>query len=375
VGDTPYNVLLIVVDCLRYDHTYLFDRTLSHLGQRVWFSNAYGTGPASDTNFATILTGAHPDTHKVLTQCMDTDLMTLPQALRWRGYNTLGASVKYSGGLPKGLSDFYFRGFDEWSWLEWVEFDVERMNGRIANLREPWFAMLRPMDLHEPSSKTPYDYVGICKSLDGRLDWLLGKVLKRFPNTVVVLTADHGQGLGERGMWRHGEGLWGFLTHVPAVFAHPDFRSTECGAMYQHMDTTATIAGLCGADFETEGIDWSLYLRDVLVPKRIRDHVILYALGSERRTRLELSKLWSYRAMRSYFWSYYESRRRDEMGEPELYFTLVDPLEEHNLAALEYTKEKAAEFSQFLGWPEGIGYTDEEEELVLERLRAIGYAD
>jgi arylsulfatase A-like enzyme len=306
---------------------------------------------------------------------MDTDLMTLPQALGWRGYSTLGASVKYSGGLPKGLSDFYFRGFDEWVWLEWVEFDVGMVRERMAELGEPWFAMLRPMDLHEPPSKDPYDYGGICVSLDARLDWLLGEVLNRCPNTVVVLTADHGQGLGERGMWRHGEGLWGFLTHVPVVFAHPDFHSRECGAMYQHMDTTATIAGLCGADFKTEGIDWSLHLKGILVPEELRHHVIMYALGSEKRTRMELSKLRRYRAMRSYFWSYYESCRRGEMGKPELYFTLTDPLEEQNLAGLKHTRDKAVEFSRFLRWPEDSEYTDEEEELVLERLRAIGYAD
>lgn len=346
--NTPYNVLLIVVDCLRHDHIHLFEKTLRHLGQRVWFSNAYATGPASDTNFATILTGMHPDTHGVLTQCMDTDLMTLPQALGWLGYNTLGASVKYSGGLPKGLSDFYFRGFDEWVWLGWHDFDAEGTRKRIAQLREPWFAMLRPMDLHEPGSKQKYNYAGICANLDSRLDWLLGNLLSQCSNTVVVLTADHGQGLGERGMWRHGEGLWGFLTHVPVIYAHPDFHSTECAALCQHMDTTATIASLCGAEFETEGIDWSLYLTDVLPPERIRDDVILYALGSEKRTKLELTKLWRYRGMRSYFWSYYESCRRDEVGEPELYFTLIDPLEEHNLAALEHTIDKAEEFSRFL---------------------------
>lgn len=370
----PHNVLLLVVDCLRYDHVGLFEKTLGHLGNRVWFSKAYATGPTSDTNFASILTGMHPDTHGVLTQCMDTDLMTVPQALGWRGYSTYGASVKYPDGLPQGLSDFYRRGFDEWTWLGWTNFDVEAVREMISALEEPWFAMLRPMDLHE-RSPNKYNYGGCCGDLDIRLDWLLGWLLKRSPETVVVLTGDHGQGLGERGMWHHREGLWGFLTHVPVVYAHPDFHPRECAALYQHMDTTATIAGLCGADWVTEGVDWSLYLTDTLPPERLRERVILYALGSERRTRMEFSRLWRYRAVRTHFWSYYESRRRDEAGEPELYCTLTDALEEHNLAGTEQMAAKAVALSQMLRWPGDGEYTSEEEAVVLERLRAVGYAD
>jgi len=371
-GKTPYNVLLLVVDCLRYDHLPLFERTLGHLGTKVWFSNAWSMAPMSDPNFATLMTGQHSDTHGVLTQCMDTELMTLQEALSWRGYNTLGGSVRYSGGPPEGLSGFYFRGFDEWIWLKWLDFDSLAVAERIGALERPWFAMLRPMDLHE-SAPQKYDYDRCCRDLDQRLDLLLGMVVEE--NTVVVLTADHGQGLGERGMWHHREGLWQFLSHVPVVYAHPSFHARECGALYQHMDTTATIAGLCGADFETQGIDWSRYLTDTLVPDRMREYVILYSMGSEKRAHLEFSKLWRYRAIRSYFWSYYESRRQGEEGEPELYFTLTDPLEEHNLATLKPTDKLAAQWSQMLNWPEDGGYTAEEEEVVLERLRAIGYAD
>lgn len=370
----PPNVLLLVVDCLRYDHVRLFERTLALLEPSVWFSNAWSTGPMSDGNFASILTGMHPDTHGVLTQCMDTDLPTLPQALGEADYHTFGASVKYPDGVPQGLSDFYRRGFQKWMWLSWGTFMAEGAMERIMALREPWFAMLRPMDLHEPAPGK-YNYEGCIADLDSLLERLLNGVLKSHSNTVVVLTADHGQGLGERGMWHHRMGLWWFLTHVPVVLSHSIFRPQECSALFQHMDLTATIANLCGVDFQCEGIDWSEYLTDANVPDRIRQNVVMYSMGSERKMLGEYDRLWRYRAVRTYFWSYYESRRWEVMGDPELYSTLCDPREDHNLVDSKDLADKMESLKVLLDWPDGDDYTSEEEELVLERLRAIGYAE
>ncbi len=39
--------------------------------------------------------------------------------------------------------------------------------------------------------------------------------------TIVVLTSDHGESLGEHGLWEHRYGVWNTLVHVPLVIRYP----------------------------------------------------------------------------------------------------------------------------------------------------------
>lgn len=368
------NILLLVIDCLRYDRTGLFSRLLSRLQNSVWFTNAWSTGPTSDNNFATLLTGRHPDEHGVLTQCMDTMLPTLPKELCDSGYDTFGASVVYPDGLDKGLPSFYTRGFNNWLWISWDKFfQLDPVWRVILSLEEPWFTMARPMDLHEPPGNLPYAYDESIMVLDGILSFFIRCVWEKYPNTVVVLTADHGQGLGENGIWHHREGLHWFLTHVPVIFSHPNFTNVSCRALFQHMDTTATVAGLAGLDFQTSGIDWSSYLLGSGLPADTRDEVILFALGSEKSTEFDLSELWLYRALRTYDWVLYESRRKSEVRR-HLYHTLLDPNEQRNLASEPILSKHIQKLTETMGWPEVPWLQDYDEDVVLERLRAFGYA-
>lgn len=375
------NILLLVIDCLRGDHLYLFRDTRILFRNGVGFTNAWATGPNSDTNFASILTGRHPDTHQVLTQCMDTVLPTLPNALRDAGYDTLGASVRYSDGPPAGLSSFYMRGFEHWVWLSWKGFEGSKVWEQLSGLTEPWFALVRPMDLHEASPGPQRDYCRRAVYLDTKLNHFLGYTLTKFPDTVVVIMADHGQALGENGLWNHREGLYWFVTYVPVFFLYHSFSRAMCDRFFQHMDIAATLAGLIGLDFQTDGIDWSgaLVRGKQFMPKQQREYIVLMALVQQTRAQWkearlkELEGLWLQRAYRDRNWFYFESRRKNERKQ-ELYDLNTDKLEENNLLADGQEHPEVNSLVDVMGWPELPWLEDYDEEAVLKQLRAIGYA-
>jgi arylsulfatase len=69
----------------------------------------------------------------------------------------------------------------------------------------------------------------------------------------VITLSDHGEMLGENGMWNHGYGLYPELTHVPLVVSGDgigDETRTDVASVLDVPETVATIAGI---DFEGHG--------------------------------------------------------------------------------------------------------------------------
>jgi hypothetical protein len=69
-------------------------------------------------------------------------------------------------------------------------------------------------------------------------------------NTVVIVTADHGESLGQHGLTYHGQALYWELIHVPIVIRYPGHVPT---GVRVHVPVTssalpATIMDLLGAD-------------------------------------------------------------------------------------------------------------------------------
>ena len=70
-------------------------------------------------------------------------------------------------------------------------------------------------------------------------------------NTLVVLTSDHGEALGEHGTIGHVVNLYDELLHVPLVMAHPALPGVSQPAISQpvgHVDVLPTVLDLLGVD-------------------------------------------------------------------------------------------------------------------------------
>ncbi|MCP4655824.1 MAG: sulfatase [bacterium] len=116
------NVLLIVIDTLRYDHMgcYGYDRrttpNMDRLAARsLVFDNAYAQSPWTKTSVATLLTGLYPYRHGVFSEggeesVLSQSALSLAEILRDNGYRTVGISgnphVSRRSGLGQGFDSF-----------------------------------------------------------------------------------------------------------------------------------------------------------------------------------------------------------------------------------------------------------------------------
>ena len=100
----------------------------------------------------------------------------------------------------------------------------------------PYFAFLNFFDPHEPyeppgrfrtmfnDGKTPEDlYDGSLAYLDHELGRLVDTLRQRgtLDRTVLVIVGDHGEHLGDHGIWGHSNSLYEQLLHVPLVVRYP----------------------------------------------------------------------------------------------------------------------------------------------------------
>jgi arylsulfatase A-like enzyme len=67
-------------------------------------------------------------------------------------------------------------------------------------------------------------------------------------DTVLVLTADHGEQLGERGLWEHSYYLYDETLHVPLVVVGPDLPAERRSELASHVDVFPTLCALAGVD-------------------------------------------------------------------------------------------------------------------------------
>lgn len=77
-------------------------------------------------------------------------------------------------------------------------------------------------------------------------------------DTVLVVTADHGEQLGEHGLWGHSHYFYDETLHVPLLFVGPGVpEGARRDGLVSHVDLFDTLCQLCGIDppETTSGID------------------------------------------------------------------------------------------------------------------------
>jgi uncharacterized sulfatase len=104
-------------------------------------------------------------------------------------------------------------------------------------------------------------------------DYCIGQIVEHVRslddgNTVVVVTADHGELFGEYGLVGHNLVLHDALVHVPLVVAGLDLNRTGDG-LVQHADVTRTLAELAGCGHEQfSGYDLRTESREYCLSQR-----------------------------------------------------------------------------------------------------------
>lgn len=270
------NILLITIDTLRADalasyggraRTPHLDR-LARDGVRYRFAHAHAV--VTLPSHAGILTGRYPFDHGVRDNAgfrLDDTADTLAELARAAGLAT-GAFV---GAFPLDRQFGLAQGFDVYDDLagrEQAASDfafserpagevVERARTWIGAQQGPWLAWVHVFDPHSPyAPPPPYaaeyagdPYAGEVAYVDSALGPLLDLARQTPRRTTVIVTADHGEGLGDHGEATHGVFAYESTLRVPLILAQvgaglPGGRGTVSGAPARHIDILPTLAGL-----------------------------------------------------------------------------------------------------------------------------------
>ncbi|HEY8515600.1 MAG TPA: sulfatase [Candidatus Binatia bacterium] len=307
----PPNVVLYVTDTLRADHlsAYGYQRKTSpHLdalaARGTLFWNAYATGPSTLHSLPSLFTSRLAST---LGAGIRAAPWTLAELFRRAGYRTGGfqANPWVSGALGFG------RGFDRYAVFEerdahgkQVRVPAERLHDAALQwLREdeghPFFLFVQNLDVHMPYDppepfrtrfhsaelpaeprvrrRQPIAYVELQRLFeraveehattdvplvdlyDGAIAYVdheIGKLVATLEElgvldeTILLLTSDHGEALGnlDDGTHAHGHSLYEPLVRVPMILVRPDVarpvRVTEPVSLLDVAPTLAALAGL-----------------------------------------------------------------------------------------------------------------------------------
>lgn len=342
------NILLITIDTLRADrlgsYGYAPART-PHLdalaAAGVRFADATAHAPLTHPSHAAILTGRYPGAFGIRLNGMDPlppDAATLAERVKARGYTTGAIVASVVLDKASGLS----QGFDDYDdaiagpvRATMAMADLQRDAATVSEAGREWIASQRGrwfLWTHFYDPHLPYDAPAAhAKAAGGRpydaevafVDAEIGRLLQSIDraNTIVVVTSDHGEALGEHGEPDHGFFLYDATLHVPLIIAGPGIAHRVVSEQVRSIDIAPTIAQLAG-------VEWP---PDVRGGESLR---VLIEGGARRDVPVSLAESWYPRL--HFGWSELRSARVGEWKyvaapRPELYDLRVDARETKNL--------------------------------------------
>ncbi len=264
------NLLLITIDTLRADRLGCYGGrgvrtpTIDALASRgVLFERAFAHTPLTLPSHANILLGTTPPFHGIHDNSgfiVRAELLTLAEWLKSRGYETgafVGAFPLDSRfGLTQGFDvyddDYGSQGRDEFLFVERnAEVVVDRTMSWLKDRKAPWFAWVHCFDPHQPyRPPEPFGSQYKDNAYDGEVayvDYALGKLMDFLKangfdsDTTIVLTADHGESLGEHGEMTHGYFAYNATLHVPLIIASPGLKPGRAAGNASHIDIFPTV--------------------------------------------------------------------------------------------------------------------------------------
>lgn len=268
-------VVIVTLDTTRLDRLSPYGfmdvrmRNLERLAaEGVVFDQAVTVAPLTLPAHASLFTGLLPPAHGVRDNAdrpLSDDVETLAEALRARGFATgafVGSVVLQA---DRGLS----QGFDVYRDVRASESRRERHQRRgdaVVNDAIEWLeeaqqsSFLLWTHLYDPHA--PYDppetfrrlhsdpYVGELLFVDAQLGRLLD-ALDRFDlsdRSMVIVLADHGEGLGDHGEQTHGLRLYDTVLRIPLIVRLPAVQPRRHAGLVRIVDITPTVLDALGVD-------------------------------------------------------------------------------------------------------------------------------
>ena len=289
----PRNVLLVTLDTTRADAlgcygaggdpTPRFD-ALAAEGTR--FDLAIATAAVTPVSHASILSGRDNPGHRlrVISAAsgyrLPDDVPTLATVLKEQGYDTAAVHSAFPVSAHFGLDRGYdvFESFDEPAddGPGWDVLALQRRSDATTDLAlevagrldDPFFLWVHYWDPHDPARLPPPEFLPADLPRDAQgglamsrelyaaevryLDLQFGRLVDglkqqgRWDDTLVVVVADHGEGLGDHG-WAHHRILYQEQVRVPAIVRVPGTRTAPVvGEVVRAYDLAPTVLDYLG---------------------------------------------------------------------------------------------------------------------------------
>jgi|GEM_PF-1878879 len=324
------NVILLTLDTLRADALGCYGNPVvqtPHLDriarEGVLFEDAICQIPATLTSHTAILTGRNPKTTGVRfrTALVPSEEETLPERFQTYGYDTaafISSSVLDPAfGLNQGFGLYDMGSIgkgetpvtNERRAEETISSAIDYLNKKE---KRPFFIWIHLYDPHTPyEAPPPYttmydpDYTGPLRGSVAEITFLnatrgahlserdlqhlqalyhgevtymdhqIGRLLEALEKkdllgrTILVALADHGEALGEKGRFFHGDDLYQPAIHIPFLMRYPPAfpPGQRVAEMVQSIDLFPTLTELCGIPL-IAGIEGKSLLPLISSPKK-----------------------------------------------------------------------------------------------------------
>ncbi len=404
LADSPRpNVLLVTIDTCRADRIGCYGYGIARTptidavaAEGVRCADAVTTAPITMPAHTSIMTGLLPPAHGVRDNgayALNDKAVTLAERLHDAGYDT----AAFVSALVLNRRYNLNQGFDVYDDDLWAEDDpklfmirdrpapktAERAVQWLESWHEkadgkPFFLWVHFFDPHQPYESHAKNRHLIPTAYDAEIaqaDEGLARIMDAFKtlgvdqNTFTVLTADHGESLGEHGEKTHAIFIYDATVHVPLIFHWPGHlpSDTVYWGPVRCIDLMPTILGALdvpGAD-KTQGADLLSALRGDVPPPDLPQYSesLLSELG------FGMAPLYGLR---------FDGYKWIRAPKPELYNLRTDPQELNNLynEKPELAAQLDAKLSALLDESKQVALETERNPMdheTLEMLQALGY--
>src|SRR5947199_1950917 len=398
---TAANVVFIAIDTLRPDHLGCYgDKqirtpnidTLAADGTR--FERAYTAVPVTLPSHTVIFTGTYPTlsgVHDFAANKLSPTQATLASVLKDNGYTTgavIGSAVLDSRvGLNHGF-DFCYVQFDFNPLQESNLDEMERPGNIVADVTLDWlsknyqkkfFLWMHLYDPHYPyRPPAPYSEEYRDRPYDGEIafaDAQVGRLIEflknkgLYQNTLIILSGDHGESLGEHGEKTHGFFIYNATLHVPLIIHLP---------MGVHAGTVPNLVNL--ADLMPTVLD----ALNIQIPSQVQGRNLLPLMRTTQQDETRSLYAETFLPRLHFNWSELRGVETEnyhfiDAPKPELYDLRKDPGETHNLfaekkAVTEEMRVRLAKLIQQYTAGQELAEKTGLDPVLMERLKSLGYA-
>lgn len=343
------DIILVTIDTWRADsagfagHPRVKTPFLDSLASRgVVFTNAHAHNVVTLPSHVNVLTGLNPYEHGVRENAgfvLDEKVETLAERLANAGYATgafvaafpldrrygLGQGFEvYDDNYGKGRSSLDFK-VQERGAAAVLSEAARWWNGAAGRKRFLWVHLYDPHAPYAPpepfaSEYRDAPYLGEIAATDHALATHLAPLVAS--DTTVIVTADHGEALGDHGEMTHGLFTYEATLKVPLIVVAPGVPSRRDAAYARHIDIAPTI-------LERAGLAAKLPGQSLLQPLKKADTYFEALSTSLNRGWAPLTGLIR------------DQKKFIDLPLPELYDLAADPAESRNLYG-ELRRESAA---------------------------------